>query len=146
MRPAPARDPPRRLRPTPPAYPPGTEPRSDCDTRSSYGSLLALLPLLLGRVAAVRGCVLRLVAAARERSGQLVDQVLQHQRVLHQLDAVALLEIFVAAAGGDADVLTAEQTGGHDGGVAVLRNAVIGRIDPHAHHGLVDLLVEADRV
>src|SRR4029079_12206690 len=124
-----------------------TRPQGSTRTLSSKLSqtsslrLLCRCLLLGATLAAAFGGAL---VAAQESRRQLVDQILQYERILHELDAVALLQILLVAARRDADVLPAEQSGRHDARIAVLRDAVELRVDSHAYHCLVLLLVVAD--
>src|ERR1044072_6357830 len=98
------------------ATPPGSgsvRPSSRASTSRESTSLGASFLRLLRRrwliplVAAVRGGAL---VAAQESRRQLIDQILQHERILHELDAVALLQEFLGAARRDADVLDRKST------------------------------------
>src|SRR5579862_2886037 len=60
-------------------------------------------------------------AAARGVGEELVDQILQHQRRLREGNLAPLMQKGVGSTGRDADVVRAEQSGGLDGGVAVVR-------------------------
>src|SRR6185503_16236863 len=139
-----------RARPRPAsATPPTTTPVRPSSRATSLlsASFLGLLRrrLLASLVAALTAVWGGARVAAQKSGRQLVDQILQHERILHELDAVALLQEFLGAARRDADVLPAEQARRHDARVAVLRDAVELRVDLHAHDRLVQLLVVADR-
>src|SRR5688572_18790071 len=106
----------------------GPWPETVCATASRTSSVRDSWLRFLRLGLTVRGLVgwrfgRRFSGPAKAR-GQLVDQVFQDQGVLHQFDAVALLEKLLGAPRGDPDVLTAEQTRSHDGGVAIGRDAV----------------------
>src|SRR5215207_8892989 len=77
---------------------------------------------------------------------ELVHQAFQHDRGLRELDLTAVFQIGFRAARAQADVFPAEQALGLDARVAVLRNFVESRVDPHLDRSLVILRVEMNRL
>jgi hypothetical protein len=74
----------------------------------------------------------------------LADQILEHDRVLHEQHLVAVLEELVRSARGNAHVLATEQSGREDPGVAVVGDLVVAAVHAQPDHGLEQVHVVAD--
>src|SRR5262245_59751329 len=91
--PAPAARAARHLRRHAPSVPAGaTWPRESTSIVSLHASFLRLLCWRLLLITALAAAFGGTLVAAQESRRQLIDQILQHERILHELDAIALLQ------------------------------------------------------
>src|ERR1044072_8068297 len=99
---------------------------------ASFLLLCSRLALLLAR------------SLVRHVGEELVDETLEHDGRLCELDLTAILEEGFRAARADADVLAAQQSGGLDAGVAVVRYLRVLIFDTQGYRRLVVLGIESD--
>src|SRR5690606_17278166 len=90
--------------------------QSRLDENCSLRSLIRLLRLRPARC---------LIVPSAECRDELVDQVLQHERILDVHDLIAVRQVLLGPADLETDILPAEQTRRHDARVTILGDLVV---------------------
>src|SRR5262245_5317625 len=83
---------------------------------------------------------------ARHAEQELTDEAFEHDGRLCEVDLIPVLVISFRAAGTDRDILPAQQTRSIDAGIAVIRDAVVARVDAQRHRSLEFGGVELDAI